>query len=417
MSKDPKKVFYGRKQLLGLTKKKISASLSGFEKATRMIQFRASIKKGQREFGLTETEAMTRAAYQARDLMDFMVGGKKTQELNRMIIFLNPAIRGWEKMYRSLKDPKTRGRVLLRIAVWQAMGGMLNSLIVAAFGSDEDKEEYLNAPAYQRDMYDRIPLGGGSWLFIPRPFELAAITSLAQRGMDKLLFNDPKAFNKEYWKSLGHILLPTDLPGLFSGYTGAINWAFNYDFFRQKNIIPPSDVTTAISGRNTDYASKFSKMMMKGSDLMTKEKDHYKLDARKLDAFIQGQFSYYGNFWLKSWEAILPGESQNKYKFDLKSTGFVRQAFHYGEPDVQWVMQAAKVNEKLATSSGYSALRSQMNVYFDPEIQNDKLKRREVGAQLREDAKQLRSEYEEDMMEVYSRAKKKKERGRGAATL
>jgi hypothetical protein len=357
-----------------------------------------------------------------------MVGGKITQDINRVVIFLNPAIRGWEKMYRSLKDPKTRSRVLLRMALWQAMGGVMNSLymFMAPWVSDDDREEYLNAPAYQRDMYDRYPLGGGSWLFIPRPFELSAITSLTQRTMDKLLFNDPNAFNKEYLRSLGHILLPTDVGGMLSGYSGAIAWGFNKDLFRQKNIIPASDVNELIMDRNTDYASKFSKMVMKGSDLMTRNVEgDYKIDPRMLDAAITGQFSYWGNFWLKSWETVLPGESQNKYKFDFAPTkkgqrkygGFVRQAYHPAEVDVKWVLQAAYVNDKLAESSGYSSLRGQITKYWDPEIQNDKALRREVGSQMREDAKLLREEFEPDMMNIYKRAKERKERGKGAPTL
>jgi hypothetical protein len=387
----------------------VSTGLSGFEKATRMLQFRASIKKAQKEYGLSEAEAMTRAAYQARDLMDFMVGGEITKQVNQAVIFLNPAIRGWEKIFRVLKNKKTRNKVLMRMMFWQVGGGILNSAVVAMFGSDDDKEEYLNAPAYQRDMYDRYPIGGGNWIFIPRPFELASITSLAQRATDKILFNDPNAFNKEYMKSLGHILLPTDMPGIFSGYSGAINAIGNYDFFRQKHIIPPADVNTPIAGRNYDYASKFSKLLMKGSDLYTPEKDHYKLDPRHVDAFISGQFSYYGNFFLKMTEAILPGEAQEKFKLNVGSTGFVRQAFHYGEPDVQWVIRAARDNKELQTSPDYENLRNQISKYFEKETMENKDRRREVGAQMRKDAQRIRKDWEPDMELTYTRQKQKKE--------
>jgi hypothetical protein len=108
-------------------------------------------------------------------------------------------------------------------------------------------------------------------------------------------------------------------------------------------------------------------------------------------------------------EAILPGEAQDKFKLNVGATGFVRQAFHYGEPDVQWVIRAARDNKELQTSPDYENLRNQISKYFEKETMENKDRRREVGARMRKDAQRIRKDWEPDMELTYTRARQRKE--------
>lgn len=428
ISKDPKKWIYAVTQKdpdAALIKFKSGAAtqylyektfgwmMSG-ERVVRMLQFKVAVREGMdkiktkepsvdsdgnvimKERNLNEAEAVIRAAYLSRDLMDFMVGGTRVREFNQVILFLNPAIRGLDRIYRSTTDPEMRKSVLARMGLFLAIPGIINTIMIALWASDDDKDEYLSAPAYERDMFFRIPVNGG-WVLIPRPFELAAITSIFQRIMDKVVLGDDNAFTTEYFKSIGHLISPIDVAGIFGGYAGLVAVLFNYDFFRQKHIVPPKDVDISVVSRNTAYASQFSQAIMEASDIFSKGEGHYLLDARKLDAFIQSQFSYYGNFFLKLTELLIPGEGQNKFKFDLNATGFFRYASAYAEPNTQWVLNIFNEHPVLKTifKEDYATFSHLITAYFSEESVKDPNIQKEVGKALRKFSAAKREEWKD----------------------
>lgn len=417
VSRDPKKWIYAVTQKdpdAALIKFKSGAAtqhlydktfgwMMGGERVVRMLQFKAAVREGMskiktkeptvdadgnvvmKERNLNEAEAVIRAAYLSRDLMDFMVGGTRVRELNQVILFLNPAIRGLDRIYRSTTDPTIRSSVLARMGLFLAIPGIINAIMIALWASDDEKEEYLSAPAYERDMFFRVPVNGG-WVLIPRPFELAAITSIFQRITDKVILGDDNAFTPEYFKSIGHLISPVDVAGILGGYSGVIAALFNYDFFRQKHIVPPKDVDISVVSRNTAYASQFSQAIMEASDVFSKGEGHYLLDARKLDAFIQSQFSYYGNFFLKATELLIPGEGQDKFKFDVTSSGFFRYANAYAEPNTQWVLNTFKEHPalKVMFEEEYVTFSHLITAYFSEKAARNPQVQREVGKALRE---------------------------------
>jgi hypothetical protein len=329
----------------------------------------------------------------SRDLMDFMVGGTVIKELNKVIIFLNPTMRGLDKIFRSVKDPAMNKALGAKALVYLVIPGILNSLMMALpWVSDEDREEYLNAPDYQRNLFHRIPIGGGMSLFIPRPFELAALTSIAQRITDKYFLGDEGAIDAEFAASIAEILLPTSKSQMMSGYSGIIATLFNYDFFRKKHIIPAKDEDISMALRNTEYASKFGKLVQEMSGLYSGEQQW---DARKVDAFITGQFSYWGNAWLKLTEAMLPGESMQKYKPNITMTGYVRYANAYAEPEVQNLMGIFKKHPYTKDWDEYQVFSAFLDAYFADDAKQDTDIRRQRGAYLRSYSNSVMSAWKE----------------------
>lgn len=411
VSQDPKKFIYAPKQGMRKASEAIFGTMMKGERVTRMIQFKAAIRQGMKKHGLSQEEAIYRAAFLSRDLMDFMVGGTVTKELNRVIVFLNPAVRGLDKIARSIKDPKQRGSVLAKMGLVLAVPGILNSLLIALLADDDQKEEYLNAPAYQRDMFYRIPVGDG-WVFIPRPFELATITTIFQRATDKFVLGDENAFNKDFFKSISHLISPVDVAGIFGGYGGVVAAMFNKDLFRQKNIIPPEDVGLTIAARNTEYASQFGQLVQEASDIFTPGKHNYAVDARKVDAFILGQGSYYGSAFLKATELLIPGEGQAKYKFDPTSTGFFKFANAYAEPNTQYMLRIFKKHPWTKEMTEFGEFKRLIYHYFTPEVQRDRVKKREIGAALREYSEAQREAWKDIDFDNESYARKQVEQAR-----
>lgn len=371
------------------------------EMATRLLQFRVAYRDGTEKFGMTHEEASAYAAYQARDLMDFMAGGTWIKELNKVIIFLNPTFRGLEKIFRSMKTGRAAAYTALKMIGWLGLPGLLNSLLMnMPWVSDEDREEYLNAPDYQRLMFDRIPIGGGLWLMIPRPFEPSVVAAAFQRLGDKMFLGEEEAFDKEFARSVADVLMPISRSKAMGGFSGLVAMMFNYDFFRKKHIIPPEDKDISVTLRNTEYASKFGKLVQRAT----------KADARMVDAFIQSQFSYWGNAWLKLTEAALPGEGVQKHAINPTMTGYMRYANAYAEPSVQFLQETFKKYPYTRDWDEYKIYKAYLSSYFADDAQQDAELRRERGSYLRNYANAVEEVWRDIDFEEIAKAQAEHER-------
>ena len=351
------------------------------ERPVRRLQFKAALREAKEKFGLEDHEAYLYAAFHTRDLMDFMVGGTIAKEVNKVFIFSNAAIRGLDKIARSAK--KNPGSTALALFLVSVLPSILNSILMALFADEDQVEEYLHQPHFLRDSFYRIPLGHG-WLTIPKPFELGAFGSIFQRMFDKMLLGDEYAFDDQFLNSIAHLLTPYDMAGIMGGYTGIIATVFNKDLFRQKYIVPPGQEKASIASRNTTYASKFGKMLQEKSDLLTKKESHYLVDPRKIDALITGQLAYYGNYFLNMMESILPGASQDQFRFDATDTGLWRAAPVYSSPHVQYVLSQFQEHPWLKEYSIYRDFNSLLQVYFSERTQGDQKEIDRVGHVIRQ---------------------------------
>lgn len=349
------------------------------ERPTRLVQFIAAYKEGIIKYHLSPVEAGFRAAYIARDLLDFAAAGLMVKEFNKYAPFTSAAVRGLERDVRAGKQKP--GKFLLMMLLGPVMSGIINSALIALFGSDEMKDEYKNMPQYRRDMFNFIPLGNsGRWLIIPKPFEIGAIASVFQRVFDYYVLDDKNAFGRGYLRNVWHLFMPYDIPGITGGYGGLFAIATNRDYFRQKYIIPPSEQDIELEHRNTESASKFGQAIQKASGW----------DARYVDAFVNKQLPYYGNYLLKIMETIIPGEPNPKFKFNVLDTGFVINAPAFNSPDANYVFRTFKKNkqtihdvapglEKLVLNETYLWYKQ----FYDPKTQKDPELMRRLAAQIR----------------------------------
>lgn len=208
------------------------------ETGTRLGVYRLARDKALKA-GMSPKEAAMEAAFQARDYMDFGRHGRVGWPA-RIIPFLNAQVQGIDKFARVASAGGDLRKVLAPLmsdqAVTPAEQKALNharkawlkvgSLGLAGFGlwaAYHDDPDYQDANEQLRATHwlvkaDDIPLLAeatgfdGKWVAIPKPFELATVSNIVERGLEAHYDQDKTALEK-LGRGLGQLWLPpTDSP-------------------------------------------------------------------------------------------------------------------------------------------------------------------------------------------------------------
>lgn len=155
------------------------------------------------------------AAFEARDLMDFSLHGAwpAVRFLIRVVPFLNARLQGLDKLYRagvkpslltafgqgSTSDKQAAARFMTVVAA-------LSLASMALLLVNNDDEEYRKLEEWEKDTYWNFFIGGMHWR-IPKPFEVGAIATMAERLLQQAI--DDKATGKLFAQRLGHTLTQT----------------------------------------------------------------------------------------------------------------------------------------------------------------------------------------------------------------
>lgn len=155
------------------------------------------------------------AAFEARDLMDFSMHGAwpAVRFLIRVVPFLNARLQGLDKLYRAGVKPSLltafgQGTASDKQAAarFMAVVGALSLASMALLLVNNEDEEYRKLEEWQKDTYWFVRLGGKAF-FIPKPFEVGAIATMAERLLQQGI--DDKATGKLFAQRLGHTLTQT----------------------------------------------------------------------------------------------------------------------------------------------------------------------------------------------------------------
>ncbi|MFC0268587.1 LPD38 domain-containing protein [Kushneria aurantia] len=155
------------------------------------------------------------AAFQARDLMDFSSHGAwpVVRFLIDVVPFMNARLQGLDKIGRSgvapaLRVAMGRGSATDKQAAarfWSVTGSIAMASI-ALYLHNRDDEEYRKLEQWQRDSYWFFRIGD-TGIFIPKPFEVGAIATLAERMTEQMV--DDKATGELFAQRLKHMLTDT----------------------------------------------------------------------------------------------------------------------------------------------------------------------------------------------------------------
>jgi hypothetical protein len=219
------------------------------------------------------------ALLQARDLMDFSMQGTFTtvRFLTQVVPFMNAQLQGMYKLGRSAKDDPAR------FAVVTGAVALMSLALLAAYGDDDD---WKRREDWDRDNYWWFKFGGTAFR-IPKPFEIGAIGTLAERSAE-LLFDQEMTgarFRKAVGKVIGDQLSMNPIPQLVKPI---IDISANTDSFTGRPIESTAMASLAPEAR---YRSSTS-MVARGASTALGGA----LSPVQIDHLVRSYFSWLGAF-------------------------------------------------------------------------------------------------------------------------
>jgi len=160
-------------------------------------------------------------------LMDFSMSGKWTaiRFLTQTVPFMNARLQGLYKLGRAAQEDKKRFAIVL--------GGvtMASLALLAAYHDDDD---WKKREDWDRDNYWWFKIGGKA-IYVPKPFEIGAIATLAERTAELMTDNEMtgKRFGDELFNLVNNQLSMNPTPQLIKPLIDL--WA-NKDGFTGKPI-------------------------------------------------------------------------------------------------------------------------------------------------------------------------------------
>jgi len=157
------------------------------EEINRMALYDRMIRKG---VGHAE------ASLAARDLLDFSMRGSWTgiRFLTQVVPFMNARAQGLYKLGRSAKEDPARFATVLGATA------LFSVALMAGYADDDD---WKKREDWDRDNYWWFKLGGVAFR-IPKPFEIGAIATLAERGAE--LMTSDEMTGRRFMNRLGAVL-------------------------------------------------------------------------------------------------------------------------------------------------------------------------------------------------------------------
>ncbi|ENO89931.1 LPD38 domain-containing protein [Thauera linaloolentis] len=245
----------------------------GWRKWNEAINTSENISRAATYVQNVEQMGRLRAAFEARDVMDFSQHGAwpAVRFLIRVVPFLNARLQGLDKLYRSGAKPALltamgKGTAGDRVAAarFATVTGALTLASLALYMANADDDEYQKLEEWQKDTYWFFRIGDNAF-FLPKPFEVGAIATMAERVAQQ--FMDDKATGKLFRERMWEMLLQTfafnPTPQMFQP---AIDIYSNKDAFTGRDIettgmerlsigLRARDTTTA-AGRALSAASR-----------------------------------------------------------------------------------------------------------------------------------------------------------------
>lgn len=160
-----------------------------FEMSTRLGEFKKAIAAG---------EHPRHAAYQGREVStDFAMRGD-SQALGMMydtVMFLKPAVLSWDRLARGLAHDPNRGAIAIKAA-------SLAMASAALYLLNRDNHEYQDLPDWDRDTYWHFFVAGQHFRY-PKIWEIGALSSAAERTVERILEENPEGLGKDFARILG----------------------------------------------------------------------------------------------------------------------------------------------------------------------------------------------------------------------
>lgn len=245
------------------------------EEINRMSLYDQLIKQGK---------SHAEASLMARDLMDFSMQGSfaTIRFLTQVVPFMNARLQGMYKLGRAAKEDPAKMAVVLGAVT------MASLALLAMYGDDDD---WKKREDWDRDNYWWFKLGGTAFR-IPKPFEIGAIATLAERSAEALF--DSEMNGERYRKVTSNLILNqlamNPVPQLVKPI---IDIYANKDSFSGRPIETMGMEKLDPSYRFRQNTSMVARGISSAGNAVTGE--HF-LSPVQVDSAIRGYFSWLGAF-------------------------------------------------------------------------------------------------------------------------
>ena len=244
---------------------------------------RAALYDQLRKQGMGHAEA----SLQARDLMDFSMQGSFTsiRFLSQVVPFLNARLQGMYKLGRAANEnPKRMAYVTGAVA-------MASLALLAAYGDDDD---WKRREDWDRNNFWWFKVGGIAFR-IPKPFELGAIGTLAERSAEYLMDDEMtgKRFRGQVLKLLGDNLSMNPIP---QAVKPLLDVYANKDSFRNAPIESMGMERMKSEYRFNDRTSMVARGMSTAANSVTGLVGAEALSPVQIDHLLRGYFGWLGTF-------------------------------------------------------------------------------------------------------------------------
>ena len=243
------------------------------------------------------------AAFQARDLMDFSSHGSwfMTRFLIDTVPFLNARIQGLDKLYRDGFKPTLLTAFgqgsesdKVRAKRFSIVTGALVAASIGLFLHNDDDEDYRALPEWQKDTYWFFKHGDQAF-FIPKPFEVGAIATMAERMTQQ--FTDETAggdlFKERLWHMISQTFAFRPVP---QAAAPVLDIYANRDPFRNRPIEPYWDQQLSPSLRFRSSTTMQSRWLSGAMEETLGDDSMFTLSPLQLDYMVNGYLGSVGSY-------------------------------------------------------------------------------------------------------------------------
>jgi predicted RNA methylase len=299
---------------------------------------RAALYQQLRDKGMDHATA----SFMARDLMDFSMQGawSSVRLLTQVVPFMNARLQGLYKLGRGAKEnPRKFGAVLGSVALASIM-------LMLAYQDDDD---WKKREDWDRDNYWWFKLGGEAFR-IPKPFEIGAIGTLAERGLEFMISDEMtgKRLADRFLALLGDNLSMNPVPQLVKPI---LDVYANKDSFTGRPIETLGMDRLAPEYRYTTNTSLAARALSAAGNAVTGVVGKDFLSPVQIDQMIRGYFGWLGTFVVGSADRMVrplteePATPAVDY-WKLATGGMVQSLEGAGSRYVSQLYQQAKIVEE-----------------------------------------------------------------------
>ena len=238
--------------------------------------------------GMDPERAHFLASYEAKDVCDYSLHGALPQlrMLTQVIPFMNARMQGLYKLGRAAHaDPKR-------------FGAVVGAVTLATIGwslANRNNQDYQSASDWDHDNNWLVPIGKTMYR-IPKPFEVGAMATIADRGlrliMDGLPPTEREKFAGRVVSIVGSQLNMNPIPQALSPM---VQVAMNKNFFSWANINSEGDMNLSPAqriGATTTLPAEWASSAMQA--VFPKGVEQHALSPKDIDFLVNSYFSWVG---------------------------------------------------------------------------------------------------------------------------